>query len=88
MDQIIVDDMSSLNVETYIMFLSRQRKIIMDQMFALKVKMDALNELIETEKSTSKARQDNTSLLKEQLLATASTKWSKNIQPCAQHIKK
>ena len=58
MDQIIKDHMSSLNVGTVVDFLPYQRKSIMDQMSALKVKTNVLNELIETKKSASKMREE------------------------------
>ena len=57
----------------------------MDQMSALKVKINVLKELIETKKSASKMkedrrsllesklREDNTSLLREQLMAALHT---------------
>ena len=71
-----MDHMSSLNVEMVVDFLPYQRKNIMDQMSVLKVKIDVLNELIETEKSASKMVEDKISLIREQLLATTSNKWS------------
>ena len=51
----------------------------MDQWSALKVNMDVLTELIETEKNVVilKMVEDEIHLLGEQLLATASKKWIK-----------
>ena len=48
---------------------SKNFNIIMDQMYVLKVKMDALNELIETETSASKMWENKISLVE----VTAST---------------
>ena len=63
----------------------------MDHIYALNVKMDALKELIEIEKSALKMRQDEMPVLVEQLLATISTEWSPKylaLQTSHQDIKK
>ena len=54
MDKIINDHMASLKGERVVDFSQYEPKNIIKQMSALKVKMDALQELIETEKTTSK----------------------------------
>ena len=51
---------------------SENWNIIMDTMSRLKVETNVLKELIKTDKSASKMREDKMSLLREQLLATAS----------------
>ena len=63
----------------------------MDQMSALKVNMNVLKELTETEKIALKMREDTISLLTEQLLAIASNKRSKQysaLRTAHQDIKK
>ena len=69
---IIMDHMSSLNVEMVVDFLPYQRKNIMDQMSALKVKVDVLNELIDTKNSARNIVEGKISLLGEKLLSTPS----------------
>ena len=56
---------------------SKNYKSIMDEMPALKIKMDVLNELIETEKSGSKMWEDRVSPARDIALTITSTEVSK-----------
>ena len=72
-------------------FSPYQPKSIIEQMSVLKVKMDVLQELIETEESTSKMAEDHILLMGEALLATASSRWSQKypaLRTVHQEIKK
>ena len=87
MDKIIKDRVASLKCDRVVDMSLYKPKNIIEQMSALKVKINALEELIETKNTTSKTVGDKLFKWERHCWSLPPRNGVKNIKPCAQYIK-